>query len=313
MDIDVFGLIGALAGGFLGATFGGLVAFVFTGFAVLIGVAALIGSGSSAFLDTVAFGAVFGPHISFAGAIGALAFAARRGHIANGRDIVTPLVSLARPSVLLVGAGFGLLGYVIQQLILLIPWFGSNTDAVALTVVISALVARVAFGRSGIIGKHSDGLTGRSRFAPTAEHVWIGYQQRPSMALLLGLFIGGLSAWASVSLLEAFPDAPGVIFLGFGISAVSLLFLAFGVGVPATHHITLVSAVAASALLGRATGLDPVVVVAVGAIVGAITALVGELFSRFWLIRGDTHIDPPASAIWPMTTVSLALIALIPS
>nr|WP_017201829.1 hypothetical protein [Microbacterium barkeri] len=312
MHIDVFGLIGAAAGGFLGATFGALVAFVFTGFAVLIGVAALIGSGNSAFLDSIAFGPVFGPHISFAAGVAALAYAYRRGFIASGRDIVTPLVSLARPSVLLVGAGFGVLAYLIQQVILVIPWFGSNTDSVALTVVISALIARLAFGRSGIIGAHSEGRTGWARFSPNAEHVWLAYQQKTGMAALLGIFVGGLSTWAAVSLLQAFPEASGVIYLGFGISALSLLFLAFGVQVPATHHITLVSAVAANAVLLRVPGLDPSWTVIIGAVVGGLTALVGEAFSRFWLIRGDTHIDPPASAIWPMTTISLATVALLP-
>lgn len=312
MHIDVFELLGAAAGGFLGATFGALVAFVFTGIAVLIAVAVLIGTGSTGFFESVAFGPVFGPHISFAAGVAAVAYAYRRGFITSGRDIVTPLVSLARPSVLLVGAGFGVLGALIQQVIVTIPWLGSNTDAVALTVVISALIARLAFGRSGIIGAHSEGRRGWARFSPNAEHVWLAYQQKTGMAVLLGVFVGGLSTWAAVALLQSFPEAGGVIYLGFGISAVSLLFLAFGVQVPATHHITLVSAVAAGALLVRVPELDPSWVVVVGAVVGGLTALVGEAFSRFWLIRGDTHIDPPASAIWPMTTISLATIALLP-
>jgi uncharacterized protein with PQ loop repeat len=311
MHIDVLDLLGAAAGGFLGATFGALVAFVFTGFAVVAGVASLIGSGDPAFLNSIAFGPFFGPHISFAAGVGALAYAYRRGFITSGRDIVTPLISLAKPSVLLVGAVFGLFGYLVQQVILIIPGFGSNTDAVALTVVISALVARLVFGRSGIIGKHVDGVTGWKRFTPNAQHVWLAYQQSPVMAVLLGLFVGGISAWASVTLLAAFPDAPGVIYLGFGISAVSLLFLAFGVQVPATHHITLVSAVAVGAFAGTVT--DSVGLMLIGAVVGAVTGLVGELFSRFWLIRGDTHIDPPASAIWPMTTIVLLLAAAFAS
>lgn len=310
MHIDVLDLLGAAAGGFLGATFGALVAFVFTGVAVVAGVVAVIGGGDPAFLDTVAFGPFFGPHISFAAGVAAVAYAARRGWIVSGRDIVTPLVSLARPSVLLVGAGFGVLGLVIQQAALAVPGFGSHTDTVAFTVVVSALVARLAFGRTGIVGRHSEGLTGWKRFSPTAEHVWLAYQQRPTMALLLGVFVGGLSAWSSVELLAAYPDAAGVIYLGFGISAISLLFLAFGISVPATHHITLVSAVAAAAFAGKVGG-GQVATVLIGALVGGLTALVGEAFSRFWLIRGDTHIDPPASAIWPMTTAVLLVAAVL--
>jgi hypothetical protein len=312
VHIDVLGLIGAAAGGFLGATFGALVAFVFTGFAVVLGIAALIGSGDPAFLNSIAFGSFFGPHISFAAGIAAVAYAYRRGYIESGRDIVTPLTSLSKPDVLLVGALFGLFGYLFQQVILIIPGFGTVIDSVAITVVASALLARLLFGRSGIIGKHVDGATGWKRFTPSAQHAWLAYQQSPSMALLLGLFVGGMSAWSSVTLLRAYPDTPGVIYLGFGISAISLLFLAFGVQVPATHHITLVSAVFVGAFIGSVGGGDAVVVI-LGALFGAITGLVGELFSRFWLIRGDTHIDPPASAIWPLTTIVVGAAAVLTS
>ncbi len=312
MHIDVLDLLGAAAGGFLGATFGALVAFVFTGFAVVIGVAVVIGTGSPDFLNSIAFGPFFGPQISFAAGVGALAYAYRRGYITSGRDIVTPLVSLGKPDVLLVGGAFGIFGYVIQQAVLIIPGFGTKTDSVATTVIISALVARVIFGRSGIIGKHADGVVGWRRFTPNAQHVWLAYQQSPVMALLLGLFVGGMSAWSSVTLLHAYPNAPGVIYLGFGISAISLLFLTSSVSVPATHHITLVPAVFVGAFMGHVAGGDTVVVL-IGAGIGALTGLVGELFSRFWLIRGDTHIDPPASAIWPMTVLVTVAAALFVS
>ncbi len=309
MDVDFMGFLAAAAGGFLGATFGALVAFVFTGFAVLAGVAALIGSGDPAFLNEIAFGPFFGPHISFAAGVAAVAYAAKRGWITSGRDILTPMVSLSHPSVLLVGAGFGVFGYLVQRLIAIVPWLGSNTDAVALTVVISALVVRFMFGKTGVLGPLPTTSSGWKRFAPNDEHVWIAYQQTPVMASLLGLFIGALSAWSSVTLLAAYPEAGGVIFLGFGVSAVSLLFLACNVAVPATHHITLVSAVAASGFLLQ-VGLQPWQAVLVGAVFGLLAALAGEFFSRLWLIRGDTHIDPPASAIWPTTTVALVAISL---
>lgn len=310
MNIDILTLFGAAAGGFLGAAFGPLIAFVFTGVAVIVGVAALIGSGDPAFLDSVAFGPFFGPHISFAGGVAAAAFAARRGWLDSGRDIVTPLVSLARPSVLLVGAGFGVLGLLLQQAVAALPWFGTRTDSVALSVVLTAIIVRLAFGGSGLIGQHMDGHVGWRRFTPNTEHVWLAYQQRPAVAALLGLFVGALSAWSAAVLLAAYPDAPAVIFLGFGVSALSLLFLTFGLQVPVTHHITLVSAVAVGAFAGNLAGGD-VTLVVIGAVFGALTALVGEAFSRLWLIRGDTHIDPPASAIWPMTTLALVAAALV--
>ena len=42
-----------------------------------------------------------------------------------------------------------------------------------------------------------------------------------------------------------------------------------------------------------------------------LSAWCGELFARLWHDHGNTHIDPPAAAIWPMTTVVLTLGALV--
>ncbi|MGH3089646.1 MAG: hypothetical protein ACRDSJ_20360, partial [Rubrobacteraceae bacterium] len=36
-------------------------------------------------------------------------------------------------------------------------------------------------------------------------------------------------------------------------------------------------------------------------------AFLGELFSRLFLIHGDTHVDPPAHAIWVMTTIVIVV------
>ena len=41
----------------------------------------------------------------------------------------------------------------------------------------------------------------------------------------------------------------------------------------------------------------------VGAVFGFIAAWAGEVLSRLIQIRGNTHIDPPALAIFVMTTV----------
>lgn len=128
------------------------------------------------------------------------------------------------------------------------------------------------------------------------------------MAAVLGLGAGLVSAWAAIALSTAYPEAHGAIFLGFGVSAISLLFLTVGINVPVTHHITLIAALGASTFLG-VTG-SPLSATLIGAGFGILAALVGEGFARFWLIRGDTHIDPPASTIWPMTTVVLGLAAL---
>jgi hypothetical protein len=42
-----------------------------------------------------------------------------------------------------------------------------------------------------------------------------------------------------------------------------------------------------------------------------LSAWAAEFFARLLHNRGNTHIDPPAAAIWPMTTLFLGLGALL--
>lgn len=49
----------------------------------------------------------------------------------------------------------------------------------------------------------------------------------------------------------------------------------------------------------------------IGAVFGMLAAWGAELFARLMHDHGNTHIDPPAAAIWPMTTVVLGLGALV--
>jgi hypothetical protein len=349
MTIDPFWLVAAAAGGFFGAAIGALQSFVLCGFAVLLGAVGLFGSAGAGFLGFVAFGPVLGPHIAFAGGVAAAAFAHRRG-LHSGKDIVTPLIGLRRPQVLLVGAGFGMLGYLIQSALAATPWLGTHTDTVALTVVVSAIITRFAFGRTGLIGRPTPPLThadappvpaieGRSavaqsgddilegvvrvggpssgsaawvaRFAPTDDHHWVRYQENFGPNTVLGLFAGGLSAATALTVAQQFPSTGALAAtVGFGISAASLLFLCLGMAVPVTHHMTLIGGVAALSFL-PALGGSQVAAMLIGAMFGMVAAWVAEFFSRFWHIRGDTHIDPPASSIWLMTTVVVGLAAVL--
>jgi len=307
LNITVIGMIGALAGGFFAASIGALFSFVFTGVAVLIGIAIALANGDGTFVGLIGFGPYFGPHIAFGGGVAAVAYAAQRGWVENGRDIVTPLAGLGKPSVLLVGAAFGLLAYLIQSTLASFPGIGGNTDSVALTVVISALIVRLAFGKAGIIGAHEEGKTGLARFAPSGNHAWIPFQDSFAMTTSIGLFVGLLSAWAALELLKLYPGSP-VFLLGFAVSVVSIGFLGLNMPVPATHHISLLGGVTVAQFMGVIE--NDVMLVLSGGIVAMLTAILAQLFARLWLIRGDTHIDPPASAIWPMTTLVILVATL---
>jgi hypothetical protein len=309
---DVLSLLLAAGGGFFAAAIGGLHAFVFTGFLVLAGQAVIMGGGTPDLLTYGAFGPLFGPHISFAGGVAAVAYAARSGKEVGGKDIGVPLIGIERPDVLLVGAGFGMIGYVIQFLLAKIPGIGGLWDSVALTVILSAFIVRLVFGRSSIFGNLPEG-SGWGRFAPRDDAAWVRWHEKTVPNVVLGLFTGLLAAGVCLKLAEFYPNwaqAGAAYTFVFGISAMSLLFLSLGLSFPVTHHMTIIGALAALKFLPIVGG-HPIPAMFIGAVAGMCSALMAELFARLWHDHGNTHIDPPAAAIWPMTLIVNGLAALL--
>ena len=283
MNIDWITLLAAFGGGLFGAAIGTLPAFVFTGLLVLVGAGVAAAGGGTDMLAHVAFGPVFGPHIAFGGGAAATAYAYRRGFIPSGRDITLPLMGLDRPDVLLVGGGFGMVGYALNSL-----WqfagLGPRTDTIAMTVVISAMIARLAFGRSGLASK---------QFTPDEKSHWVRHQEKAAQIRTIGFGAGIISAYIALTLGA---DRGGDV-LGFGIAAASLVFAQFGLKVPVTHHMALPAAAAAIAS-GN---------IVIGSVFGIVGAFAGEGFSRVFHQHGDTHVDPPAAGI----AITIAVIRLI--
>ena len=280
------GLLIAAAAGIFGAAIGALPAFIFVGFLVMVGVAIQASGGGADFYGMVPFGA-FGPHVGgFAAGVAAVAYAAKNGKHETGRDILAGMMGKNSPDVLLVGAAFGAVGYVLNWLFAL-P--GARTDTVALSVVGSAIIVRFVFGSSGLFGKVTEG---ESRYKPPMGNRWVPWQSDPMQLLMIGLGVGTFSAYMAVTI----PNGAGV-FLGFGMSAASLILLQYGTEVPVTHHIALPAAVAAAASGSIVWGL----------LFGVMAAFVGEFMSNTFCAWGDTHIDPPAATIWPMTSLSILL------
>jgi hypothetical protein len=312
MDLSVTILIAALAGGMFGAAVGGLMSFVFTGFMVMVGVGVALLGGDFDFLGNVAFGPVFGPHISFAGGAAAAAAAQKFNLVeaGEGKNIAAPLVGLANPVLLLIGAAFGLGGHLLQQLIAG-PLGGVDwTDSIALTVGISGIVARVAFGGTGVFGNLTPEAQARGRWVPGGDHVWVAFQQGFGQVAVLATGAGLLFGWVVATGYGVSPEVGGaLVTLGFGVSAASLMLPHFGFDGPVTHHMTLPGAVAANQVM--MAGFDPVVAIIAGGAFGLIGGLLGEAASRLFLIHGDTHIDPPALAIFPATSLALALGAIL--
>jgi hypothetical protein len=337
--------IGAFAGGAFGAAIGALPAFILTGLLVVAGAAAnIVGVApeGAVGLVGVGFGHVFGPHISFAGGAAAAAYAAKRGYMESGfdfhnaKDIGFALGT--KPDVLAVGGAFGLLGIAVEQLSrnLLIP-----VDPIPVSIIVSAFVHRAVFGYA-LIGKpQGSGLLDMSPFErgdtlaatasggagvdsngtenggePAGEWLatepWLPQQYKWANVAMIGLAAGLASGYLAFR--------TGSPFLGFGLSAASLLFLNLGVErFPVTHHITLAGstiflAVTASGEAALA-GLSPTVGLLFAGVFGVIAALAGELTQRIFYAHGRTHIDPPAMAIiiWSFGVGLLYVAGVLPT
>ena len=184
------------------------------------------------------------------------------------------------------------------------------TDSVALTVIISAFVVRLAFVRSSIFGHLPEGA-GWGRFAPRDGAAWVRWHEKFVPNTVLGIFAGLLAAGVSLKLAEYFPEIASVAnLLFFSLSAMSLLFLSLGLSFPVTHHITIIAGLGALTFLPIVGG-NLIAATLIGAVFGMLSAWCGELFARLWHDHGNTHIDPPAAAIWPMTFIVNGIAALL--
>jgi len=312
-------LLTALAGGAFGAALGALPSFIFTGFVVFLGEGLAIlerqigtveavpkGEIATGLTGVIGFGAITGPHIAFAGGVAASAYAGKKypemapdgAEYHFGKDISYAFGT--KPDVLAVGAAFGALGLLVSRVS---SGLGVPTDGIALSVVVTALVARVAFGYpllgrpagSGFLdmtpferGEKRAATDGGTASARLATEPWLPHQYQWSGVTAIGLVGGVLAGYIWLE--------TGSVFMGYGISAMSLLFLQLGVEkIPVTHHITLLGAVGAAVGL-PVFGSEAVALLAAGAL-GGVTGLVGEVAQRVFYSHSGTHVDPPAMAI----------------
>lgn len=297
----MYSLLAAFGGGVFGTLIGGTTAFVFTGILALTGIAVSLAGGGDIILNEVAFGPFFGPHIAFVGGVAAAAYAGRKQKmqegIANpsevnvvmsgdkeetieseelsGADTTIPLFKTNDPVVLLVGGVFGMIGYLTNELIV---QSSILIDTVAFTVILLGIAVRFVFGKTSLFGKY-----------PSTEK---RFDFTPKGILFNGIWGFGLSAvvgYAAI-LLE-------INNIGFAISAISLIFVYFGLLFPVSHHISMVAGYAALAF-GN---------VLLAAIIGLFATIAGDYIQRFVNTHVDTHVDMPAAVISLFSFVIFAL------
>lgn len=257
-------ILSSFAGGLFAAAIGALPAFILSGVFILMGVGIVLGGGSVDALNFLGIGPFFGPHIAWASAVAATAYAGKKGLLESGLEIKTPLGKLKDPYVLIVGGIFGVMAYVISALLTNVNFPASP---IATAVFVNLVIARLIFGKSGIFGKPEN----KKQILPTANEL--------PLSILLGLAVGMATAYIT--------KATGNVLIGFGISAVILYYLQMGFEVPVTHHISFTAALAT-----LATGN-----IYLGAIAGGIAAIIGEIITNLFVKDGDTLIDPWAGTI----------------
>ncbi len=272
-------LILSFAGGVWGAAIGGLPAFVMCGIVAVVGLGINLVTGDPTFVNEIAWGPFFGPHIAFVGGVAAAAYAGKVGKLESGKDIITSLMGLNAPDVLLVGGVFGALGYLLNWLFTLGPHIGDwlFTMSVPLAIVGGGIITRLVFGKTGVFGKVREG---DSRWVRTDVAMWLPWQEKPLMLLLIGIGVG-------LPVARIIQVMPALFTFGFAVTAISLVFLGTGSKFPVSHHI------------GVLSGMGVIVTGDIwwGVTFGVLGAFLAEWGACLLHNHGDTHIDPPSIAV----------------
>ncbi len=292
MDVLVLCLVG-FGGGVVGACVGALPSFILTGiFAVVGGFFAMLGQPVDV-LGPLAFGPALGPHVFFVGGVAGTAYAAKKGYIEEGGNILLSLNGTGEPSVLLMGGVFGVLGLLITTGLAKI---GVPTDNIAVAVFTCGVIGRVFFGNKGVCGMYNHGE--KRAYMSAGKPFWYNIV----LGFCMGLMWGGIVAVVKT---KTSADITPVFALAFGFSAISLIFTQTGFDTPATHHIAYPGALAAAMAMNA--GAQPVIGILIGGAFAGIGAFFGDVATKVFNSNCDTHIDPPATAI----AVNVLMINLI--
>lgn len=303
MSIDIFALIAAFGGGVFGASIGALPGFIMTGVVAIIGGIVSVLNPGADYVTYMAFGSFLGPHICFAGGVAAAAYAKKIGVSENGADIATSCNGYGNPSILAVGGVFGVIGYIIAAVVAFV--FGGLipnvfTDNPGMTVFISGCIARLVFGKRGI-------LSDASVRAPLSKGGALGNML--IMSIAYSLVVSGVYVVLCNAVVANGGD---VAILGsyhvviFGLAAVSLVIAELGQPLYGWHHIGIISAEAAMA--GYAMGGAGMAMI-LGLVMGLVAGILQDFETCFMNSDVDSHIDGPAFAIF-ISTIIISIIKI---
>lgn len=279
--------LAAFGAGTLATAMGAVNAFIMTGIIAIVG-GMIQCSGiaeSGALYSIVAFGTFFGPHMSFAAGAAAAGYARKIGKLDNGCNLGLGLASLGEPSVLAVGGVFGVIAWAIGTYVIpaifggIIPF---GTDNPGMTVVISGVIARLAFGERGLF---------------SAKPCVLSSGKALSMVVLRAVAYSMMVGGTGVALHAAGVDLSGYNIIVFGCAAVSLIFP----GNASWHHTGIISAYATMVAINA--GMGDVAVVMMAVVCGLATGLLCNFENCMFNTDVDSHIDGEGFSICLMTIV----------
>lgn len=278
----------AFFGGVFGAVIGGATAFIIFGLFAIIGIGLIIATGSDVFLNSVALSPIFGPQAAFAGGVAAAAYMgklSREGKLKSetgeviefaGGDIFAALHPFGNIPSIIIGGVFGVIG--VALLNVLDNVIGLQADNIAIVVVVTNIIARLAFG-------DGDLLNGLPKEVNKMDLI--------TNNLLFNIIWGfGLSI-----VMASIIDVIQIPLFGFVLGAFFLIFIIAGVNVPMIHHIALISGMAM-----QVTGN-----IWLAGVFGVIAMILCDAIGVTFNANAKSHIDPPAAAI---TILSLILLNL---
>lgn len=302
--MSIFAILAAFGGGCFAAAIGGVESFVFTGVFAILGAALNMAGASAAggiLVGTIAFGPFFVPAVAFTGAVGAAAYAKKKGYMENGADIVTCLSTLNQADVILVGGVVGVIGYALLNFVVT-PLFGGGisarlvTDGPGFVVFWFAVIIRLVFG-----GK----LFTSNKFLSEGKALTNMLALSVTMAILVsGVFcviVEGLGE--DTAMIEALCGNYNV--LVFGIAAVGLLFACGGQGYYGHHQIFIIAALGSIKAYTHTGSLMTAFIV--GVISGTCAGILNDAETAAINCGTDSHIDGPGFAIFIMTFVLNAI------
>ncbi len=294
--MNMFSLIAAFGGGAFAASIGAVPAFILTGvFSVAGAVAGMCGFSDAAniLVNHIAFGSFLGPHIAFASAALASAYAKKKGYHENGADILVAGAGFNAPDVLLVAGISGVVNFLIKELIVANLFAGTIsprlvTDAPGITVFFTAIVVRLMFG--GKL-KTSDRIVSEGKAFTTMLVIGVCYS-----LVVAGIYVSVIASGVSA---DAFGGMYHVLI--FGTAAIGLVFAEIGQPFYGCHHIVIIAAETVVQCYNTTGNLVTALVVAV--VFGTISALLCDIETNMINSGTDSHIDGPAFAIFIMTFV----------